>query len=61
MRNGGGMWLRRESDQDVSVGAMLELMVDGAYAEFTFENAEDGFNLRQLYIAMERETLSWKS
>ena len=40
-----------EGDQNVSVGAMLQLMVDGAYAEFTLERSEDRFDLGQLHVA----------
>ena len=38
------------------VGAMLQLMVDGAYAEFTLERSEDRFDLRQLHVARPQDT-----
>ena len=37
-----------KGNENVSVGAMLQLMVDGAYPEFTLERAEDRLDLCQL-------------
>jgi hypothetical protein len=34
-----------KGNQNVSVGPMLQLMVDGAYAEFTLERSEDRFEV----------------
>src|SRR5713101_7909320 len=39
-----------EGDQNVRVGAMLQLMIDGAYAEFALERSEDRFDLGQLHV-----------
>src|ERR1700680_1979394 len=36
--------------QNVRVDAMLQLMADGAYAEFTLERSEDRFDLCQLHV-----------
>jgi len=42
---------KRESDQDVSVSAMPQLLVDGTYAEFTLERSKDRLNPCQLHVA----------
>jgi len=41
----------QEGDQDMGVGAVLQLVVEGTYAEIAFQGAEHGFDLRQLYVA----------
>ena len=51
MLQGDQQAVGQKGDQNVSVGAMLQLMLDGAYAEFTLERAEDRFDLRQLHVA----------
>src|SRR6202035_2964249 len=45
-----------KGNQNVRVGAVLQLMVNGAYAEFTLERSEDRFDLRQLYVARPQDT-----
>jgi hypothetical protein len=35
----------QKGDQNVSVSATLQWMIDGAYANFTLERAEDGLDL----------------
>src|SRR5260370_30522950 len=40
-----------KGNQNVRVGAVLQLMVNGAYAEVTLERSEDRFDLRQLNVA----------
>jgi hypothetical protein len=39
-----------KGDQNVRVGAMLQLMADRAYAEFTFERSKYRFDLGQLHV-----------
>jgi|SRR5580700_10407752 hypothetical protein len=41
----------RKTDQNVSVSAMLQWMIDRAYAKFTLERAEDGLDLGKLHVA----------
>src|ERR1700680_2248153 len=45
-----------KGNQNVSVGAVLQLMIDGAYAKFTLERSEDRFDLRQLHVASPQDT-----
>jgi hypothetical protein len=40
----------QERQQDVRVGAVFELMMDGADAQVALERAKGGLNLRQLHI-----------
>src|SRR6267143_1129027 len=40
-----------KGDQNVRVSAMLQLMVDGTYAEFTLKRTEYRFDLGQLHVA----------
>src|ERR1035437_2830316 len=40
-----------KGDQNVRVGTMFQLMVDGAYAEVALERSKNRFDLRQLYVA----------
>ena len=39
-----------KGDQNVSVDAMLQLMVNGAYAKVAFERPKYRFDLRQLHV-----------
>ena len=45
----------QKGDQNVSVGAMLQLMIDGTYAEVVFERPKYRFDLRQLYVARPKD------
>jgi hypothetical protein len=40
-----------KGDQNVRVGAMFQLMIDGTYAEFTLERSKYRFDLGQLHVA----------
>src|SRR5712671_7190802 len=40
----------QKGDQNVRVGAMFQLMIDGTYAEFALERSEDRFDLGQLHV-----------
>jgi hypothetical protein len=40
-----------KGDQNVRVGAMLQLMADGADAKFAFERFKYRFDLGQLHVA----------
>ena len=41
----------QEGNQDVRVGLMLELMVDGPDAQFTLQAAKGALDLRELHVA----------
>jgi hypothetical protein len=43
----------------MSVGAVLQLMTDRAYPQFTLERSEDRFDLRQLHVARPQD--AWVS
>src|SRR5258708_4144404 len=43
--------VNEKGDQNVRVGAMLRLMADRAYAEFTLERSKYRFDLGQLHVA----------